>query len=238
MCLSEGGTPYPGMVVDSSFYNKIKSGYRMSKPEHAPHDVYVTPQNIFFCCCVFLKACVTSDNVKKSFLLFVAELWYTAADISHGEITRRRTGNRIFYGNAACLCLFRYEMMMKCWNSEPEKRPSFTGLSENVASLLPSSYKRVSLLVTSYVPRPWWFYNTCFLNSPQLTFDVHILFLSWFIYLFLPFYWLGWRCSAKESTGWKSFKFTIKVAGVAFKTFSTSSASALGVFMETRSPSV
>ncbi|KAM9385980.1 platelet-derived growth factor receptor alpha isoform 2-T2 [Pholidichthys leucotaenia] len=71
---SLGGTPYPGMVVDSSFYNKIKSGYRMSKPEHAPHDVY--------------------------------------------------------------------EMMMKCWNSEPEKRPSFMGLSETVASLLPSSYKR------------------------------------------------------------------------------------------------
>uniref|UniRef100_A0A665TS07 Platelet-derived growth factor receptor alpha n=1 Tax=Echeneis naucrates TaxID=173247 RepID=A0A665TS07_ECHNA len=71
---SLGGTPYPGMVVDSSFYNKIKSGYRMSKPEHAPHDVY--------------------------------------------------------------------DMMMKCWNSEPEKRPSFLGLSETVASLLPSSYKR------------------------------------------------------------------------------------------------
>ncbi|XP_042339142.1 platelet-derived growth factor receptor alpha isoform X2 [Plectropomus leopardus] len=71
---SLGGTPYPGMVVDSSFYNKIKSGYRMSKPEHAPSDVY--------------------------------------------------------------------EMMMKCWNSEPEKRPSFLGLSETVSSLLPSSYKR------------------------------------------------------------------------------------------------
>ncbi|XP_058495284.1 platelet-derived growth factor receptor alpha isoform X2 [Solea solea] len=71
---SLGGTPYPGMVVDSSFYNKIKSGYRMSKPEHAPLDVY--------------------------------------------------------------------EMMMKCWNSEPEKRPSFLGLSDTVASLLPSSYKR------------------------------------------------------------------------------------------------
>lgn len=39
----------------------------------------------------------------------------------------------------------RYEMMMKCWNSEPEKRPSFLGLSDTVASLLPSSYKRVSL---------------------------------------------------------------------------------------------
>lgn len=71
---SLGGTPYPGMVVDSSFYNKIKSGYRMSKPEHAPEDVY--------------------------------------------------------------------EMMMKCWNSEPEKRPSFLGLSDSVSSLLPSSYKR------------------------------------------------------------------------------------------------
>lgn len=41
----KGGTPYPGMVVDSSFYNKIKSGYRMAKPEHAPADVYV---HIFF----------------------------------------------------------------------------------------------------------------------------------------------------------------------------------------------
>ncbi|XP_053286553.1 platelet-derived growth factor receptor alpha [Pleuronectes platessa] len=71
---SLGGTPYPGMVVDSSFYNKIKSGYRMAKPEHAPDDVY--------------------------------------------------------------------EMMMKCWNSEPEKRPTFLGLSDTVASLLPSSYKR------------------------------------------------------------------------------------------------
>ncbi|XP_075943395.1 platelet-derived growth factor receptor alpha [Anarhichas minor] len=71
---SLGGTPYPGMVVDSSFYNKIKSGYRMSKPELAPDDVY--------------------------------------------------------------------EMMMKCWNSEQEKRPSFMGLSDTVSSLLPSSYKR------------------------------------------------------------------------------------------------
>uniref|UniRef100_A0A672QGJ6 Platelet-derived growth factor receptor alpha n=1 Tax=Sinocyclocheilus grahami TaxID=75366 RepID=A0A672QGJ6_SINGR len=71
---SLGGTPYPGMVVDSSFYNKIKSGYRMVKPEHASSDVY--------------------------------------------------------------------ELMMKCWNSEPEKRPSFHSLSDTVTSLLPSGYKR------------------------------------------------------------------------------------------------
>lgn len=39
MYMYAGGTPYPGMVVDSSFYNKIKSGYRMAKPEHASSDV-------------------------------------------------------------------------------------------------------------------------------------------------------------------------------------------------------
>lgn len=44
-------------------------------------------------------------------------------------------------------------MMMKCWNSEPEKRPSFLGLGDTIASLLPSSYKRVSILVTLYMPQ-------------------------------------------------------------------------------------
>ncbi|XP_077135871.1 platelet-derived growth factor receptor alpha isoform X3 [Ranitomeya variabilis] len=71
---SLGGTPYPGMVVDSTFYNKIKSGYRMTKPDHATHEVY--------------------------------------------------------------------EIMVKCWNSEPEKRPSFYHLSEIVESLLPGEYKK------------------------------------------------------------------------------------------------
>lgn len=40
-------------------------------------------------------------------------------------------------------------MMMKCWNSEPEKRPSFLGLSDTVACLLPSSYRRVGVVATS-----------------------------------------------------------------------------------------
>uniref|UniRef100_A0A8C8SJJ8 Platelet-derived growth factor receptor alpha n=1 Tax=Pelusios castaneus TaxID=367368 RepID=A0A8C8SJJ8_9SAUR len=71
---SLGGTPYPGMMVDSSFYNKIKSGYRMAKPDHATCEVY--------------------------------------------------------------------EIMVKCWNSEPEKRPSFYHLSEIVENLLPGEYKK------------------------------------------------------------------------------------------------
>ncbi|XP_063314083.1 platelet-derived growth factor receptor alpha [Pelobates fuscus] len=71
---SLGGTPYPGMIVDSTFYNKIKSGYRMTKPDHATHEVY--------------------------------------------------------------------DIMVKCWNSEPEKRPSFGHLSDIVESLLPGEYKK------------------------------------------------------------------------------------------------
>ncbi|XP_043917366.1 platelet-derived growth factor receptor alpha [Protopterus annectens] len=71
---SLGGTPYPGMTVDSSFYNKIKSGYRMGKPDHATNNVY--------------------------------------------------------------------EIMVKCWNTEPEKRPSFNRLSDIIAKQLPGEYKK------------------------------------------------------------------------------------------------
>lgn len=84
----------------------------------------------------------------------------------------------------ACFWFCRYEMMMKCWNSEPEKRPCFLGLSDTVASLLPSSYKRVSLLVTSHIVRPLWILNTWFLiyhlSFLTLQLDLHILFLFYF----------------------------------------------------------
>lgn len=43
----------------------------------------------------------------------------------------------------------RYEIMVKCWNSEPEKRPSFYHLSEIVESLLPGEYKKVCSLMFS-----------------------------------------------------------------------------------------
>lgn len=41
------------------------------------------------------------------------------------------------------LCLCSYEIMVQCWNSEPEKRPSFYHLSEIVENLLPGQYKKV-----------------------------------------------------------------------------------------------
>lgn len=41
----------------------------------------------------------------------------------------------------------RYDIMVKCWNSEPEKRPSFYHLSEIVENLLPGEYKKVCLFL-------------------------------------------------------------------------------------------
>lgn len=78
-------------------------------------------------------------------------------------------------------------MMMKCWNSEPEKRPSFLGLSETVASLLPSSYKRVSLLVTSYSLRALWKLNTCFQDLPLLILDLMVGRVHSVTFLFFSF---------------------------------------------------
>ncbi|XP_071497253.1 vascular endothelial growth factor receptor 1-like [Diadema antillarum] len=39
---SLGGSPYPGFQMDESFYSKIKNGYRMNAPEHAPPGIYDT----------------------------------------------------------------------------------------------------------------------------------------------------------------------------------------------------
>lgn len=72
-------------------------------------------------------------------------------------------------------------MMMKCWNSEPEKRPSFLGLSDTVASLLPSSYKRVSLSHQLFkpflTPDSWYTYLTQRLDQ-LILFLSHLLFLD------------------------------------------------------------
>lgn len=51
------------------------------------------------------------------------------------------------------LCLSSYEIMVKCWNSEPEKRPSFYHLSEIVENLLPGQYKKVCLHLWRWVER-------------------------------------------------------------------------------------
>lgn len=42
---SLGGNPYPGVVIDESFYKRLKNGYRMEKPDYAPDDVYEVMQS-------------------------------------------------------------------------------------------------------------------------------------------------------------------------------------------------
>uniref|UniRef100_A0A8B9L3Y8 receptor protein-tyrosine kinase n=1 Tax=Astyanax mexicanus TaxID=7994 RepID=A0A8B9L3Y8_ASTMX len=41
---SLGKSPYPNMLVDSKFYQKIKSGYQMSRPDFAPPEMYTIMQ--------------------------------------------------------------------------------------------------------------------------------------------------------------------------------------------------
>jgi platelet-derived growth factor receptor alpha len=36
-----GGNPYPGVEIDEEFYKRLKSGYRMEKPDFAPNEVLV-----------------------------------------------------------------------------------------------------------------------------------------------------------------------------------------------------
>ncbi|XP_077519080.1 vascular endothelial growth factor receptor 1-like [Amblyomma americanum] len=42
---SLGGNPYPGVVIDESFYKRLKNDYRMEKPDYAPDDVYEIMQS-------------------------------------------------------------------------------------------------------------------------------------------------------------------------------------------------
>lgn len=113
--LLSGGTPYPGMMVDSTFYNKIKSGYRMAKPDHATSEVWAFPHPVALCSCPLY-------------------LWGRWGVPCHSSLCPLWV-----------LCSSSYEIMVKCWNSEPEKRPSFYHLSEIVENLLPGQYKKVCL---------------------------------------------------------------------------------------------
>ncbi|XP_041807993.1 platelet-derived growth factor receptor beta-like [Chelmon rostratus] len=37
---SLGGSPYPDLPMTQEFYSALKRGYRMSRPDHAPHDIF------------------------------------------------------------------------------------------------------------------------------------------------------------------------------------------------------
>ncbi|KAI3373362.1 hypothetical protein L3Q82_006666 [Scortum barcoo] len=38
--LADGGSPYPDLPMTRDFYSALKRGYRMSQPDHAPHNIF------------------------------------------------------------------------------------------------------------------------------------------------------------------------------------------------------
>ena len=48
VCFVPGGSPYPDLPMTQEFYCALKRGYRMSRPEHAPHNMYDTQLQIWF----------------------------------------------------------------------------------------------------------------------------------------------------------------------------------------------
>jgi FMS-like tyrosine kinase 1 len=67
-------TPYPGMQVDQTFYNKLMQGYRMQSPEFATNEIY--------------------------------------------------------------------KIMLRCWNADPLRRPSFTEIADNIGLLLEDNVRK------------------------------------------------------------------------------------------------
>ncbi|XP_068187623.1 platelet-derived growth factor receptor beta-like isoform X2 [Antennarius striatus] len=77
---SLGGSPYPDLPMTQEFYSALKRGYRMSRPDYAPHDVV--------------------------------------------------------------------NLMKKCWEEEPQSRPSFSSLVVSFGNMLTDDYKKCYLQLT------------------------------------------------------------------------------------------
>ncbi|XP_068600342.1 platelet-derived growth factor receptor beta-like [Brachionichthys hirsutus] len=77
---SLGGRPYPDLPMTQEFYSALKRGYRMSRPDHAAHDIF--------------------------------------------------------------------NLMKRCWEEEPQSRPSFSSLVVSFGNMLTDDYKKCYLQLT------------------------------------------------------------------------------------------
>lgn len=113
-----GGNPYPGIAPERLF-NLLKTGYRMEKPENCTEEMWVYSHCIINC----------------------FQYYYLNQKIPcplHYSIGTKKHMNG--YG----LSWNRYNLMLRCWKQEPDKRPTFSEISKELEKMMVKSRVRMT----------------------------------------------------------------------------------------------
>ena len=124
-----GKIPYPG--VDSSELPKfLERGRRLEKPENAAcYDILLVYKHTTHIC--------------------------TQRTRTHSQTAHRLAQLNIHFMHLK-LCYFRYSLMLNCWDSDPNDRPSFTMIASTISKLLQimPGYQDMSAADTSNIHVP------------------------------------------------------------------------------------
>lgn len=75
VCFVPGGSPYPDLPMTQEFYSALKRGYRMTRPDHAPHSMYDTQHTHVHWCQTDLKSWLTLDMRTFSRVFYGLGQW-------------------------------------------------------------------------------------------------------------------------------------------------------------------
>jgi hypothetical protein len=115
--LNIGATPYQECkeLEVTDLMSQIKTGYRLPKPEVTPDERFVLIISAF-------KLKAGSDVNKSS-----REAKVGPTVLLTDEDIKKRFANVLA---TAIVCFFRYELMLQCWDRNPDKRPTFHDIVE------------------------------------------------------------------------------------------------------------
>lgn len=123
-----GGNPYPGIAPERLF-NLLKTGYRMERPENCSEEMWA-------------PLCHFTTSPHFSFpLRAVTPHLHTQARI-RGKRMENESTWKVFYPMVQ-MFLHRYNLMLRCWKQESEKRPTFSDISKELEKMMVKS-------------RVWW----------------------------------------------------------------------------------
>ena len=124
--LTRGCSPYPD-VDTFNIKQYVCSGRRLSQPEHAPDDVWV------LCHCQF-DPFVGKDTCSDPIQWF--KCWQLSSVVGPWILQIQ-----------ADIVNFRYELLQKCWLENPEDRPDFTEVYDELENILDTDHKDYATVV-------------------------------------------------------------------------------------------